>query len=160
MSFTFEVTFDQSTLNVQAFELSAGSPVVLSCFNEHSPPLPKELCSRHKMIPGSGVLSLKVVRDGPTRVLRIVDIRYKPSSLHQGVRRAMTSSLLFLWIVYLKGKLWTDGWKKKVYFRRGRYAPVTLMRNNRRCWNWLSSAAGKLETYRHIEKLYSIHIFL
>ncbi|XP_078487112.1 intermembrane lipid transfer protein VPS13D isoform X2 [Ciona intestinalis] len=64
-------------LCVQAKELKPGSLVVLASFPQGRVCLPHELCERHKHIPGSGVLSLKVVRDGPTRVLRIVDIRQK-----------------------------------------------------------------------------------
>nr|XP_018668116.1 vacuolar protein sorting-associated protein 13D [Ciona intestinalis] len=64
-------------LCVQAKELKPGNLVVLASFPQGRVCLPHELCQRHKHIPGSGVLSLKVVRDGPTRVLRIVDIRQK-----------------------------------------------------------------------------------
>uniref|UniRef100_H2ZA64 Intermembrane lipid transfer protein VPS13-like C-terminal domain-containing protein n=1 Tax=Ciona savignyi TaxID=51511 RepID=H2ZA64_CIOSA len=64
-------------LCVQAKELKAGSIVVLASYPEGRVCLRNELCMRHKHIPGSGVLSLKVVRDGPTRVLRVVDIRQK-----------------------------------------------------------------------------------
>ena len=53
-----------------------GQPVVLALFDDKRVCLPTEMCTLQKLIPGSGCLSLKVVRDGPTRVLRIVDIRY------------------------------------------------------------------------------------
>lgn len=49
---------------------------MLGSYDERRVCLPTEVCHLHKLIPGSGVLSLKVVRDGPTRVLRIVDIRW------------------------------------------------------------------------------------
>ncbi|XP_076807510.1 intermembrane lipid transfer protein VPS13D-like [Clavelina lepadiformis] len=64
-------------LCVQANTLTVGSPAVLASYDERRVCLPNELCSHHKLIPGSGMLSLKVIRDGPTRVLRIVDIRQK-----------------------------------------------------------------------------------
>nr|CAB3267626.1 vacuolar protein sorting-associated protein 13D [Phallusia mammillata] len=68
-------------LCARAGDLRVGSVVVLATFNDQRVPLPNELCSRHKMISGSGVLSLKVVRDGPTRVLRVVDIRQKRAGI-------------------------------------------------------------------------------
>ena len=36
---------------------------------------PNQHCRSENMIGGSGILSLKVVRDGPTRVIRVIDIR-------------------------------------------------------------------------------------
>lgn len=43
--------------------------------------VPSEMrVERQKLRPGSGVLSVKVIADGPTRVLKIVDVRDAVSS--------------------------------------------------------------------------------
>ena len=38
---------------------------------------PEMLVSRDKLRPGSGMLSVKVIPDGPTRVLQITDINFQ-----------------------------------------------------------------------------------
>ncbi|XP_076824042.1 intermembrane lipid transfer protein VPS13D-like isoform X2 [Clavelina lepadiformis] len=70
-------------LCVHAKSLTLGSPVVLASYDERRFCSTNEVCSHHKQTPGSGVLSLKVIRDGPTRVLQILDIRQKQAELFE-----------------------------------------------------------------------------
>ena len=62
-------------LAVQVKKLGVGSVPVLACTSGDMATAPEHMCISHKLIPGSGVLSLKIIRDGPTRVLKVVDIR-------------------------------------------------------------------------------------
>jgi len=64
-------------LAVQVKKLGVGSVPVLACTSGDMATAPEHMCISHKLIPGSGVLSLKIIRDGPTRVLKVVDIRQK-----------------------------------------------------------------------------------
>ena len=44
---------------------------------------PLQTVSNPKLIPGSGQLSLSVSRDGPTRVIKVLDKRFVTSSLSE-----------------------------------------------------------------------------
>ena len=69
--------------------------------------LPARQCCSLKMIPGSGVLSLKITRDGPTRVLQIRDIRFNLLffSLRNQKKKSKfmynkpTKLLIFYWLI-------------------------------------------------------------
>ena len=65
------------------FLLSLGSDVVLGHVTGERGPIPSEQkIVRLKHSPGSGVLSVAVVSDGPTRILRITDENKKVSKQH------------------------------------------------------------------------------
>ncbi|XP_064629557.1 intermembrane lipid transfer protein VPS13D-like isoform X2 [Lineus longissimus] len=62
--------------------LKDGCPAFLGkCSSKKSIPIEMAV-SREKLRPGSGMLSVKVVPDGPTRVLQITDINFKEVSQH------------------------------------------------------------------------------
>lgn len=60
----------------QVNELCSGSRVILGSFYEQGVVLPKQMFKSEKMTAGSGILTVRVVREGPTRVLSVFDIRY------------------------------------------------------------------------------------
>ena len=45
--------------------------------------------SRQRMRPGSGLISVKVITDGPTRVLQITDIKYQVSGTNYCLKPAV-----------------------------------------------------------------------
>ena len=56
--------------------LGGGAVLGLSAPAVRTEDVPVEMCvSRQKMRPGSGFLAVKVLTDGPTRVLQVTDIR-------------------------------------------------------------------------------------
>lgn len=69
-----------------------GHPVVLAQLKRHSSnKIPSEYClCRHKLRPGSGALAVRVLTDGPTRVVRITD------ASDEMVRSHTLSSYFFL----------------------------------------------------------------
>ncbi|XP_077970761.1 intermembrane lipid transfer protein VPS13D-like isoform X2 [Styela clava] len=59
----------------------ANDQVGLAPYLPDSLATPNQYCRSEKMIAGSGVLALKVVRDGPTRVIRVMDIHQKRAGI-------------------------------------------------------------------------------
>lgn len=80
-------------LNLKSHHLLAGGEAILgpSLGNKtgSSRVVPPEMrISRQKLRPGSGMLSVKVITDGPTRVLQVTDIS----------QQASLSKLLFIYL--------------------------------------------------------------